>query len=144
MGSKSKARQTTQNTYGSPAPFSSPATQKLAAMVDQGSDPSIPYHFAQKRQDLNNSYMNPLGAYTSPAVRDAANRVAGERMSMDEAEAIKESNFLQQQAAFDRQAAVVNATMPFQTGGVSTGVQKNSGGWGQIIGAGAGIASSLL
>lgn len=113
-------------------------------MVQIGSDPSIPYEYAQRREDFNNSFANPLGAYTSPAVRDAANRVAGERMAMDEAEAIKQSRFLASQAAFDRQGAVVNATMPFQTGGASTGVQSYNPGIGSYIGQGAGIAASLI
>lgn len=113
-------------------------------MVQQGSDPSIPYAYAARRENYNNSFQNPLGAYTSPATRDAANRVTGERMSMDEAEAIKQSNFLASQAAFDRQGAVVNATMPFQTGGIATAQQSNNPGIGHWIGTGAGIGASLL
>lgn len=131
----------TKNTYGSPAPFSSPATDKLQSLVAQGSDPSLPYSYAQKREDTLNSYNNPLGAYTSAATRDAAGRVANDRQSMDESAAIQNSNYKEQQAEFARQLGVVGATQPFQTGGTSVQSQSIIPG---LITAAAGVGSSAL
>ena len=136
-----KQKQETQNTYGSPTPFHSPATDALQGMVHQGSDPSIPYSYAQRRQDQQNTYRNPLGAYTSSAVRDAENRVANEQGSMDEQQAVQRSRFQQQQAEFNRQLAVAGATMPFQTGGTTTQSQSLLPG---LISAGAGIGQAAL
>ena len=125
-------------------PPTTQAVTNLQGMVQQGSDPSIPYHYAQKRADVSNTYRNPLGAYTSSATRDAADRVTGQRMSMDEAEAIKASNYLSQQGNFDRQSVVAQLTQPqmVQTG--SSGTQSHNPGIGSYISSGAGIAASLI
>lgn len=114
--------------------------QQLASMVQQGSDPTIPFAFAKRREDVNNSFFNPLGAYTTPAVRDASSRVANERMSMEENNAIQASNAQNSQQAFNRQATVADMTRPVQTGGTS----YTQPGWGSAVAAGAQMGVSLL
>lgn len=132
-------KQKTTSTYSSPAPFHSPATDQLQTMVHQGSDPTIPYAYAQKREDAQNSFNSPLGAYTTPAVRDAASRVSNERLGMEENAAIQGSNFRNQNAEFQRQLGVVGATQPLQTG--ATQSQSLIPG---LITAGAGLGSAAL
>jgi hypothetical protein len=112
-------------------------------MVNQGPDPSIRYAMATGREDLNNSYANPLGAATSPAVRDAANRVAGQRYGMLENQAIQESNFNNNAANFGRQATVAGLTAPqlVQSGGTST---QSTPLLPSILSAAAGIGGSAM
>lgn len=117
-----------------------PQVQQLQTMVNRGSDPSIPYAYAQRRQDVQNSYQNPLGAYTTPAVKDASERVANERLSMDEAAAIAASNYNAQQQAFGQQATVAGLTQPVMTS--STTSQPFN--WGSVIGAGAQVGAAAL
>lgn len=129
---------TSTNTY-TQLPVTPQVTQ-LQGMVAQGSDPSIPFSYAQRREDINNSFQNPLGAYTSPAVRDASHRVANERMSIDEAEAVKASKFQGDQAAFNRQSTVAGLTQPVQT----SGTQTTNPGWGQTVGTIANVGAAAL
>jgi hypothetical protein len=148
---KTTTQQQQTNTYQYLTPPTTPAVTELQGMVQKGSDPSIPFHFAQQREDLANSYMNPLGAATSPAVRDAANRVAGQRLGMAEQEAIKASNFNANNQAFGQQSTIAGLTSPqlVQTGGTSSGTQTQSGGfWSgllmQGINAGASVGAAAL
>lgn len=137
IGGKKKA--TTRNTY-TQLPIT-PQIQALQGMVRQETDPSIPYQYAQRRQDLSNSYMNPLGAYTSSAVRDAASRVASDTLSMDEAEAVKDSRYQNKQAEFNRQAVIAGLTQPVNTSSTAT---QSGGGLLGAIGSAAGFGASLL
>lgn len=126
-------------------PPDTPATTALQGMVKQGSDPSIPYAFAQRRQDVANSFQNPLGAYTTPAVRDAANRVTGEKLAMDESTAMQASKLAGDEAAFGRQATVAGLTSPrlVQTGGTSSGTSTADPGWGQYARSGVGTVAQI-
>jgi hypothetical protein len=141
MSSKKKSTQT--NTYGWQTPPSTPATQQLQSMVQQGPDPSIRYAMATGRENLENSYQNPLGAATSPAVRDAANRVAGQRYGMLENQAIQESNFNNNQANFGRQSVVAGLQQPqlVQTGGQTVQSQPLLP---SLLSAGASLGGSAL
>lgn len=133
-----KGPKTTQTNTYTQLPVTPQVTQ-LQSMASQGSDPSIPFAYAQRREDINNSFQNPLGAYTSPAVRDASHRVANERMSIDESEAVKASKFNTDQANFGRQATVAGLTQPVQTSGTST----TNPGWGQYLNAGIGAGAQV-
>ncbi len=143
MSSKKKTTQT--NTYSH---MTAPDTQdtirlRELANQNQGPDPSIRYAFANARKDLDNSYQNPLGAYTSPAVRDAANRASSERLGMAQNVALQDSNRASQQQQFGQQSALAGLTAPqlVQTGG--TTVQQQSM-LPSILGAVAGVGSSAL
>jgi len=144
MPSKQKSTQNSTSTYTA-LNNNTPATDKLQTMVQQGSDPSIPYSYAQRREDYNNTFQNPLGAATSPAVRDAANRVGGMRMSQDENNAIQTSNYRNNQAGFDRQATVAGLTAPqyAQTGSTGSSTQSSFNPM-SIIGAGASLGSMAM
>ena len=148
---KTTTTQTSNNTYGWQTPPTTPAVQELQTMVQKGSDPSIPYFFAQQREDLDNSFQNPLGAYTTSAVRDAASRTANERFGMAQSEAIKASNYSSNNQAFGQQSTIAGLTSPqlVQTGGTQSGTQVQSGGfWSGLltnaIGAGAQVGAAAL
>jgi hypothetical protein len=115
-------------------------------------DPSIPYAYASAREKLNNSYNNPLGAYTSPAVRDAVARSAGKGLDMQEQAASESSRRAAQDTAFGQQSYIAQLTDPrlLQTGGSSSGtlngtsVQTYNPGIGSYIAQGAGVGVGLL
>lgn len=159
MSSKTKTTTNQQQqgsstaTYNWMPPPETADVQALRGMVSPVQvDPSISYGYASAREGLNNSYHNPLGAYTSPAVRDAANRSAGKRLAMDEAQAASASRLASQEARFGQQSYIAQLTDPrlVQTGGTSSGtmsgtqVQSYNPGIGSYIGQAAGIGVGLL
>lgn len=115
-------------------------------------DPGIAYSFARQRNDLGNSYKNPLGAYTSPAVRDAATRSVGQSFDMNERVASESSRRAAQDQAFGQQSYVTQLTDPnfVQTGGTSSGnmsgtqVQSYNPGIGSYISQAAGVGVGFL
>lgn len=77
MSKGPKAIQTTQgtqtNTYGQIVPQNTPEMDALRGWK-YTSDPAQPYMYARAHEDLHESFHNPYGAYTTPAIRDAAMR----------------------------------------------------------------------
>lgn len=160
MGSKTKnttnqtQTQHSTNTYGLGPQTNSADIQALRGMVANPNevDPTIAYGYARRRQDLDNSYQNPLGAYTSPAVRDAAGRSAGRGLNMEAAVATSAGRREAQDRAFQQQSYIAGLTAPpvVQTGGSSTGtvqgtsVQTYNPGVGSYISAGLGAGIGLL
>jgi hypothetical protein len=155
--SRSNTNQQTQgivrNDYGWMTAPETADTATLRSMVAPITpDPSIPYAFAAQRQRLGNSFNNPLGAYTSPAVRDAVGRSAGKALGMEERVASELSRRAAQETAFGQQAHIAQMTDPrlVQTGGSSTGsmvgntTQSYNPGIGSYIGAAAGVGASLI
>ncbi len=115
-------------------------------------DPTIAYGYARRRQDLDNSFLNPLGAHTSAATRDAAGRAAGQGINMESAVATSAGRREAQDRAFQQQSYIAGLTAPpvVQTGGTSTGtvqgtqVQTYNPGIGSYISAGLGAGVGLL
>lgn len=140
-----KKKTTTTNTYQYLTPPSTPATTQLQSMVQPVTpDPTIPYSFARQREDYGNSFLNPLGAYTSPAVREAANRIAGERLSQTQNVAQQASLAEAQQRAFGQQAAVAGMLQPqlVQSGG--TTMQTIPFDWMSALGVGANVGIAAM
>lgn len=145
---KKKTVQETKNNYEyktAPETKDITALRELKATVD----PSISYNYAQRRNDLASSFKNPLGGYTTPAVRDAAIRAGNAALSQDESQAVQASQYNADNANYARQAGLAAATAPqlVQTGGTQT--QTQSGGLlGNILGgvaqAGLGYATGGL
>lgn len=113
------------------------ALEKMKATVD----PSIAYNFAERKRGFEESFKNPLGAYTTPAVRDAATRAHSERMAQGESQAIQESQQRADDTNYGRASTVAGMTAPqlVQTGGTST----QSQGWGSILGSVIGAAGQV-
>lgn len=142
---------TTTNTYGlGPQADSADIRALRSSIAPVESDPSIPFAFAKERERINNSFRNPLGAYTSAATRDAANRSAGGQLQMGERVASEASRQAAQERNFQQQAAVAGMTAPstVQTSGSSTGsiqgTQVQSPGWGASVGQLAGLGVGLI
>lgn len=160
MGSKTKSKtdqkQTSYstNTYGLGPQTNSADIQQLRGMVANPNevDPTIAYGYARARQDSDNSFRNPLGAYTTPAVRDAAGRSAGRAINQEAAVATSAGRREAQDRAFQQQSYIAGLTAPpvVQTGGSSTGtvqgtnVQSYNPGVGSYISSGLGAAVGFL
>ena len=155
MGTKTKTNQqqsgSSTASYGWQAPPETADVTALRGMVSPVTpDPGIAYSFAKQRNDLGNSYKNPLGAYTSPAVRDAATRSIGQAFDMNERVASESSRRQAQDQAFGQQSYVAQLTDPrlVQTGGSSTGTmtgtQSYNPGIGSYISQAAGMGVGLM
>lgn len=141
MGSKKKTT-TNTNTYGWQASPGSADIDALRGMKAKA-DTNIPYLYARMREKLGNSYNNPMGAYTSPAVRDAVSRNAGQGLALDEAQAVRASQQQADNVNYGRQAGVAAMTAPqlVQTGG--TQVQKTPKDWGSLLFGGQGAGGTI-
>jgi hypothetical protein len=135
MGSKKKT--TTQSNTFAYQPGAQSADIDALRGLKAKADTSIPYQYARMRERQDNSYANPLGAYTSPAVRDAVSRNAGQGLAMDEAQAVRSSQQNADNINYGRQAGIAGMTAPqlVQTGG--TQVQKTPKDWASLIMGGA-------
>lgn len=140
---KTTTNQTQTNTYGHVA---TPETPDIRALRDFKAvkDPSIPFQYGRRREFIDNSYKNPLGAATSPATRDAADRAVHQALSMDEAQANAESQYNADNQNFLRQSAIAEMTAPkfVQTGGTATGQTVQQGGfWSGLLQSAVGQAA---
>lgn len=160
MSSKNKT-QTTQtqnqsyngtNTYDWMTP---PDTADIANMRDFqfGADPRVPYTFAKTRSNVAESYNNPTGAYSTPALRDAALRASYEDIGQQEGQALREENYARQGLEYAKRADVASLTQPrmVQTGqsgnssGTNTGnTVQSQGALPAIIQGGSAVGSALL
>ncbi len=105
-------------------------------------DPTTPHRFARARRDIANSFVTPMGAYTTPEMQRAMQTAGQEDLRQAEGQAYRED-----QADFNRQRgqqlqalAALSAPQLVQTG--STGTQR--GGWAQTLGGLLGGAGSVL
>jgi hypothetical protein len=138
------------NTYGYTAP---PESADVSAVRNFKftADPSIGYNFASAKNQVANSFNNPIGGYVTPEIRDRILRSSLSNLAMQESQAKSEANQQLQGAQFGQKAAVASMTAPrlIQTGGYGTGsssgqaVQGQSGldTVGQIVGIGATAAA---
>jgi len=112
--SSSKSR--TENQYAWSTPPPTAATTALQGMVDQGADYQTPIRnaYARADQNLQHSYANPLGGYTTADVRDKSmrsqQRDLQQSLGMDLSNAAQENKNSQ----FNRQATVAQLTAPVQ------------------------------
>jgi hypothetical protein len=160
MGSKNKGSLTQKQTgsqtmtYGQVPGASSADIGKLRGMVANPNeiDPTVAYNAASRRRDYNNTFNNPLGSYTTPAAREAAERSAGRAMSMEEGVMAQAARGAAQERSFGQQSYLASLTAPttVQTGGTSTGsmtgnsVGQYNPGIGSYIAQGAGAAAGMI
>lgn len=136
-------KSTTTNTPGWSTPPTTQATTNLQNMVDQGGDggaTQIRNAYARAGHEMDRSYKNPLGAFTTADVRDKQMREHKQNMyqsmGMDLAEAAQNA----MQNKFNRQATVAGLTQPQMYN--ATSVNKTSDPMGMIMGIGQ-MASNL-
>jgi hypothetical protein len=138
------------NTYGH---VTTPETADIAAMRDFKftADPSIGNAFGSAKNQIANSFNNPIGGVYSGNMRDSILRSSLSDLGQREAMARSEANQSLQGQQFGQRAAVAGMTAPrlVQTGGSGTGsssgttIQGQSplDTIGQIAGIGAGAAA---
>jgi hypothetical protein len=116
-------------------------------------DPRVPYSFARTRQNIGATYDNPLGAYTHPAIRDAAQRASFEDVGQQEAQALREENYTRQGLDYARTADVAAMTQPRivqqSSSGTSSGTNnanttQSQNPLGSIVQGGSAIGSALI
>lgn len=158
MGKKKTTQQQTQNynntnTYGWQQ---MPDTADIAALRDFQftADPSIGYTYGNARNQLANSFNNPLGGNYSPQMRDQIQRSGNADLAQREGQARSEANQGLQSLRFGQRAAVAGMSAPrlVQTGGSGTssanGTTTQSGGMlgdiltGFAMGAGQGTGAA--
>jgi hypothetical protein len=160
MGSKTKTTTnqntsgTQTNTLGWSANPGSADISTLRGMVKNPNevDPTVAYNFAARRRDYNNTFQNPLGSYTTPAAREAAERSASRNMGMEEGIAAQAARSAAQEQSFGQQAHVAAMTAPvaYNSSSSSTGnmsgnsVQSYNPGIGSYISQAAGIGVGFL
>lgn len=86
-------------------------------------DPSIAHGYARRQSSLRNSYQNPLGQYTTPAMRDAALRSQEGDLEQEYGQAQRVGYNDMQQRTGQRLAGLAGLTAPrlTQTGETSSG-----------------------
>lgn len=140
-----------------------PDSQDISALrgYREQLDPSIAHGYARRQTNLRNSYQNPLGQYTTPAMRDAALRSQEGDLEQEYGQAQRVGHNDMQQRTGQRLSGLAGLTAPrlTQTGetssgtssGTTSGQGSNSGTTTQsesmlpqIIGAAAGVGGAAL
>jgi hypothetical protein len=132
----------TTNTFGQITPEDTPDIKSFRDFKYQA-DPSSPYRFAQAKEDLSDIHSNPYGAYTTPAIRDAAIRTGDMNLTQMQGQQSAQENVQLNNMQANQRAALADLTKPqtVQTGGTysgtssgsGTGTSQQSGGMGQFI-----------
>lgn len=145
--SNPKQVSTTENSYGFFTPPDWKEKDDFAAWRPEG-DPTRAYQFARQRNDIKNNYNNPLGAYTTPEMREQMTKSALEENGQAEGQsALAEQSALNEQRGQQLgNLAQLGAPKMAQTKGTTTQQQKG-GFWGNLLSsgiqAGLGAAASF-
>jgi hypothetical protein len=124
MSKKTKTNQNTTMTYGFQTAPETPDVQAArTAATDNTPDPSIQFHAAQQKQQLNNSLSNPFGGNVSPETLDAIRYARQADIDTQAGQATQEDAFRRRQTRFGNLYAMAGLTQPrlVQTGGSMTG-----------------------
>lgn len=92
-------------------------------------DPSIAHSYSRRQTNLKNSFNNPLGQYTTPAMRDATQRSHEGELEQEYGQAQRQGYSDMQGRTGQRLAGLAGLTAPtmVQTGGSSSGSGTYSG-----------------
>ena len=126
--------------------FTPPDTEDIKALRgwNPQSDPTRPYQFARQRRDVLNLYNNPLGAYTTPELREQMTRSALGELGQQEGQAAREEQYDFNNQKLGQLSTLAALTKPelqqTKSYGFNSGQQQGSGTLGSVIGAGASIA----
>lgn len=120
-------------------------------------DPSIAHNYSRRQSNLRNSFQNPLGQYTTPAMRDATLRSHEGELEQEYGQAQREGYSDMQRRTGQRLTGLASLTAPnmVSTGGSQTGTYSGTGsGTGQtsqsepllpgIIQAGASVGAAAF
>lgn len=148
-------QQTQANTYEYKQAPTTPELQDVKTAAQRMKDtftPIVKGQYAGARQDLDDSFLNPAGAYTTPAMRDAALQAGHENLHQQESTALIGAEGAENDADYQRKLQLAQMTNPqlVQTGGSSTGAisgtsQQSGGLAGQVLtSAASGSGAALL
>jgi hypothetical protein len=128
-GSKTRTNQSTSfnntNAYGWQPTPETPGSNAVRDFTFNA-DPHIGYSYSHARQDLTDSYKNPIGGFYSPNMRDSQLRAGLSTLAQQEAEAQSEANQQLQGQRFGQAVTYASLTAPrlTQTGSSGTGSQQ--------------------
>lgn len=106
------------------------------------SDPTIPFNFANQRNDLERSFVAPTGSYQTPELREQQMRSGIEQIGQNEAMARRADQYDQNQLKMGQLGQIAGMKAPELVNNKQT--QKQGGGWGSIVGGALGVASRFL
>lgn len=146
MSKKSKSTQT--NTPGWSTPPATPQSTALEGMVGKADFATpIRNQYARAKQNLGRSYVNPLGSFTTPHVRDIALREQNMGLDTGLGMALGDAALQNQQNTFNQQGMVAQLAQPRMYMAKSQNETKESDPFGtamQIAGLGTSIFSGGL
>lgn len=117
---------TSFNNTSSSSVGDSPDIQSFRGWQPQA-DPSIPYRFARARTNLNQSFNNPAGQYSTPAIREATQRSAEGDLMQQEGQAMRESQNDVNAQTGAKEGFLASLTAPRTTTSSGTGASSGSG-----------------
>lgn len=106
------------------------------------SDPTIPFNFANQRNDLERSFIAPTGSYQTPELREQQMRSGIQEIGQNEAMARRADRYDQNQLKMGQLGQIAGLKAPELVNNKQT--QRQGGGWGSIIGGALGVASQFI
>lgn len=117
---------TSYNNTGTSTVGDSPDIQTFRGWQPQA-DPTIPYRFARARTNLNQSFDNPTGQYSTPAIREATQRSAEGDLMQQEGQAMREGQYDVNAQTGAKQGFLAGLTAPRTTTSSGSGASSGSG-----------------
>ena len=108
-------------------------------------DPGVAAGFASARRGISDTLDNPLGAYTTPAVREATERAAYGDLAQQEGAATNQASYQNQGLDLARKEDLAQMTAPriVQSGGSSSGYNTQLVQQPSILNSAIGGAASV-
>lgn len=147
MGSKkTTTTQQSANTYGQYTPTDTADISAFRAWNPQ-IDPGLASQYGNAKNQFKQSFINPLGGYASPQVRDAQMRTGMRNLNQDEAQAFRSGYYDVNALKGAQLGSLAGLTAPkvVSTGGSSSGtVTQPSDLLGNILGGAATVGSAAI
>lgn len=149
--SKTKTTQnqsTTSNNKSDYGWFTPPDTEDTKSFRDWKPqiDPGLGYQYGRARNDLKNSFLNPLGGYSNPQIQDAQMRTGLSRLNEQESQAFRGGQNDVNTQRGGQLSTLASLTSPrlAQTGSSGTTTGTGTSVTGQEGGIGGQLASGAL
>ena len=149
MGKKNKTQQMPFEKNNEYKWFTPPDTEDVKAYRNwtPERDPSRPYQFARQRRDILNLYNNPLGAYTTPELREQMTKSALEENAQQEGQSMLEENAQYNNQLGGKYSDLARITSPQLQNTKQSGydsVQKQGGGvLNTLVNGGLSVAAAF-
>lgn len=141
-----------QNQYAQIAPQETQDTQAFRGWNPQ-TDPGLGAQYANARNNLRGSFINPLGGYATAGMRDAQQRTGERNLNQDEAQVFRQGSYDVNQQRSGQLGSLAALTQPrvVQSGSSGTGTGSGisstvqSGDLiGQLIGGASQVGSAAI